>query len=280
MEAASAAKRARLRKLRYTLPHMTQTALSAVLKETSAALPDEGPIEASRQEIRDSRNEVALQMTPYGKLHRETQLPLASGAFLMVEMAALAPSLYVACHTASFSTLVLDTLRTVESTPEKPWGLIVYGDEIVPGNIIAPDNLRKSWVLYWSVREFGPDVLAIEDSWFVGCVIRTCKVMGIVGGFSAIVGSFLRLAFNASEIDVRTAGVSLRTASGEMVRLFFEVVCIVGDEDALRQVWRCKGAGGTHLCLLCINVVQYKASKEGDASKLTSYLTYYSLQRL
>ena len=51
--------------------------------------------------------------------------------------------------------------------------LILYADGIVPGNVIASDNQRKSVVWYFSFLEFGYR-LSYEEVWLPIAFARTC----------------------------------------------------------------------------------------------------------
>ena len=47
-------------------------------------------------------------------------------------------------------------------SPEDPWNLVFYADEITPGSALKADNLRKIQAVYWSFLEFGGAALAKE----------------------------------------------------------------------------------------------------------------------
>ena len=51
--------------------------------------------------------------------------------------------------------------------------LVLYADGITPGNVISPDNKRKSIVWYVSFIEFG-DKLMFEELWVAVALARTC----------------------------------------------------------------------------------------------------------
>ena len=70
--------------------------------------------------------------------------------------------------------------------------ILLYSDEIVPGNVIAPDNRRKSWALYWSMWELGSQALHNENAWLTGFTLRTDTVDQIEGGLSATTRRFLQ----------------------------------------------------------------------------------------
>ncbi len=73
--------------------------------------------------------------------------------------------LAVATCTA-FNGLLSSGKAAKPPTAENPWSLILYSDEVTPGNVLATQNLRKIQVVYFSFLELGAQALAREDSWF------------------------------------------------------------------------------------------------------------------
>ena len=85
--------------------------------------------------------------------------------------------------------------RLVEKTVAKGpgvWTLIYYEDEYTPGNILKPDNKRKTHATYMSVKEFGAAALHHESVPVTCGFIRRVIVNELVGGMSAVVRHFLR----------------------------------------------------------------------------------------
>ena len=66
-----------------------------------------------------------------------------------------------------FKDLVSATLLT----HPLPWHVVLYVDELVPGNVLRPDNSRKSYIWYWSFMEFESH-LRQEFVWLVAGVLR------------------------------------------------------------------------------------------------------------
>ena len=52
--------------------------------------------------------------------------------------------------------------------------LVVYSDEVATGREMLAYNDKKVWTLSWSFLDFGLAVLANEDAWFTGLVVRSC----------------------------------------------------------------------------------------------------------
>lgn len=150
------AKRARLQRLRDKLPYISQSALGAVL----AVAEQEGlPPAASRFAIARARNDCCQTATPYGRIHQT----LSVGC-LEFEVQSPFAMLY---HVARTSPYVADVIsaatRRKPSTVVDPWHLILYADEITPGNQLAYKSERKFWGFYWSVAQFGSAAIADED---------------------------------------------------------------------------------------------------------------------
>ena len=55
----------------------------------------------------------------------------------------------------------------------RPWRLILYTDEVLPGNQLGYKSARKFWAVYWSIYEFGSSVLSDE---VVAQYLHTCPL--------------------------------------------------------------------------------------------------------
>ena len=140
----------RLSRMRADLPFMHQTAMAKFLK----MVRDEGhPGVSRRQDINDAQALVLDVDTPYGKILQKMQVGNHE-----VEVAAPAAMLW---HCSSLPAMVPLWAAAMEFP--RPWHVIFYGDEIGAGNTLAHVQNRKSWGVYWTIAEFGPQALACED---------------------------------------------------------------------------------------------------------------------
>ena len=89
-----------------------------------------------------------------------------------------------------------ETLEKIQPTRERPLKLALYSDEVTPGNVVSPDNLRKCWVVYWSIVNLPQQALHDEDAWFLLAVKRSSEVCKVDGGFSAIFGILILFKVN------------------------------------------------------------------------------------
>ena len=154
-----AAKYAKLQSLRQRLPFISQSALAEVLKANQAQpLPDA----ASRRTIGRARDFSAAQPTPYGQMHKQIALPRVTGEPLLLEVQNPFATLWMACkHSAAFSGVVR---RAAPPSKDTPWRVVLYLDEVLPGNQLAYKSTRKLMACYWSVLDFGGAALAHEDA--------------------------------------------------------------------------------------------------------------------
>ena len=155
-------KLARLQSLRDRLPFISQSALHSILQIAKREeLPDIG----HRGELRHARDAIAHTMTPYGKICQTLPLRNLSGAEISVEFQNPFAMLHHSCSTSRALTSLMK--RCVEKQPPslaRPWNIVLYADEVTPGNQLAYKNSRKFWAVYWSVLEWGPRALADEDA--------------------------------------------------------------------------------------------------------------------
>ena len=153
-----ATKAQRTNDLRCRLPYMRQSALAAILREAQRApLPEV----SSRTTIARAEADAVNITTPYEPLVK--YIRISDSVEVGVSMPA--PLLYH-CATASpsVSALLKRTLSDHNPTVAQPLRVIVYLDEIVPGNELAHRNRRKTWGFYWSIMQWGPSVLCDEDT--------------------------------------------------------------------------------------------------------------------
>ena len=99
-------------------------------------------------------------MTPYGCIHQtmkvedkdfEVQHPWA----MLFEVCRLSTTV---------SAFILELYAAKPCTKDDPWHLIVYNDEVSPGNQLKAINSRKLQAFYWSIRELSHAILWDEEA--------------------------------------------------------------------------------------------------------------------
>ena len=110
--------------------------------------------------------------------------------------------------------------------------------EVTPGNQLSNANLRKSQCLYWSIAEFGSQVLMDEEAWFTGVVVTSTDVKKVDGAMSAVLGAFLKLFLGEASVEARWSGVLLPLPDAPLNRIWIALGAVLADTEALRQVAR------------------------------------------
>lgn len=152
------------RQWRAGLPFMSQSSLSAVIDRVrKQGLPG---CATSARSIRRNRDAMIGEIGPYGPLHKK--VPMAGN--LQLEVQDPAAMLARVAATPGLRGL----LHRARSFPP-PWHLVLYSDEVSPGNPLGYIGGRKTWAVYWSVLEFGQAALSSEDAFGSHkCVHSSC----------------------------------------------------------------------------------------------------------
>ena len=153
---------AELCRLRASLPFCSQAALGALLQ---VAGREELPT-GNRNRARQARDSACAYRTTYGPLHKEIQVPSndPDGHYDLEVQSPQAMLDYMVSSCPSFAERVEDAWRKRQPTPSAPWTIVLYSDEIQPGNTLAQTLHRKCWGWYWSILELGPATLSNEDA--------------------------------------------------------------------------------------------------------------------
>ena len=142
--------------LKSKLPYISQSAPTGLLQAAKdAQLPDAH----TALHVRNAKLDYVNQRTPYGPIHQEMAITDKVTTEVQHPFAVL---YHCAKHSQSFSSLLQRSLRTYPPDLAHPWRLILYSDEVSPGNQLAYVHARKTWTVYWSFLEFGA-ALSSED---------------------------------------------------------------------------------------------------------------------
>ena len=139
--------------MRLSLPHMSKTALQAVLDTvTEEGVPE---LHSRKHQMEGLVLELA-QHDAYGPLITNVEVATKSNQQMSL-LAANGLSLIHAAVTqgGSFTELMERTLSCTQNGPDHLWNLCVYTDEAVPGNPLANLLSRKSWCIYCTFLESG-----------------------------------------------------------------------------------------------------------------------------
>ena len=162
---------------------------------------------------------------------------------------------------AGFRNVVRQSWEAHPCTREEPWHLVVYGDEVVPGNVLRLDNKRKFFAVYVTVREFGPAFLKHEHVWLPIAIIRSSVAKEqIPGNLSGCMRLLFRKWFLADRIDHDGMLLDLGIPDSRFANVYLKLGNVVADGDAYRALWSAKGASGKLPCLLCKNVLSQRVN--------------------
>ncbi len=249
MDQAKRAKLMRVERLRRRLPHMSASAFAQTLKE----LHDDPIDPVTRQDVARARDLVLEQGTPYGPILKELEMELKSGRKDNIWVCCPFAFLYTVSITCiGWANLLRRTLVAHPPSFDAPWRMIVYSDEVVPGNQLSFHNLRKAWVIYYSFVEFGMSVLSMEDAWICLTVITSDHVKQMSGGLPQVFSKLLVLLFGSSDShNLRKSGIVIEFADESTARLFSDLEMVLQDGGAHKLCWCLKGDAGHKFCVGC-----------------------------
>ena len=162
------------------MPYVSQSALESIAADIRRyGLPEL----TSRRDMYEASNVALAEYNTFGELL--VKVPLHGTEKEMVDSLAVNLLSYIDAATSQkgYQLLVDKTLALRPSTPEDPWNLVLYADEVDPGDPVAPRaHTRKIWSFYFSFLEFGEHVLSKEEAWLTCRIERTIDVPEISAG--------------------------------------------------------------------------------------------------
>ena len=136
-------KLAKLNALRRSLPHCSASAFGAILGAISKDGLPEGPLD--RNALRAARNQQNLEDTPFGPTLQTIDLVGKDGVAKSIPIAHPLAALWKAVSDyPSFSTYMRDVLIENPPSLDAPWHLVLYSDEVTPGNPLSTQTKRNS----------------------------------------------------------------------------------------------------------------------------------------
>jgi len=136
--------------------------------------------------------------------------------------------------------------RARQRYPAGRWRLILYEDEIQPGNAFLGKRKLHAW--YFSFCEFGLEI-SDENSWLCFAVLQSSIVASVQGGFSCV-SKLVHQALFTRRTPNFASGVGVLCPMPFLVRADLEDL---QDADAKKYKWDIKGHGGLKPCMHCSN---------------------------
>ena len=128
-------------------------------------------------------------------------------------------------------------------------------DGVNPSDAIAKTHSRKVGAFYWSIMEFGPMALGLEQSWLSICSLRQTLWADADGQVTQVAHECAQWFFSRTGTDTREIGMELQLKTGRAIRIFLQLAVIAGDEPGIKEVLANKGHAGAKPCVVCQNCV-------------------------
>ena len=129
--------------------------------------------------------------------------------------------------------------------------VLLYLDEVTPGDPLQPVLNKKFYMYYMSFAEFGPEVLFREEVWLTIAVFRTVMLKDIKASTSGATRSLLRHMFLDGSPNFKV-GAAFRFDPPKLIRA--KLVGVIADAAALKAMFHWKGASGLKPCIECDNL--------------------------
>ena len=248
-------RKTKLRKLntfRRKLPHVTASALSAILIAVASYGVPEGS--SQRGALRAGRDLEITEDTPYGPILQTFNVLTKADVPKQLPFAHPFASLWTAVSACEpFGTFLQQQLLQKPPTVDSPWNLVLYSDEVTPGNPLSTNNKRKFHAIYWSFLELGANALSREESWF--CIVSEYStwINTIHAGLSQAFAAVIKTFFEPGGFDMQHGGINLPFATGD-IRLWAKLGVVIQDGGAHKSVWSSRGDSASKFCLLCKNL--------------------------
>ena len=163
----------------------------------------------------------------------------------------LHPMAYI-CFLCTISPEMFEIMSTLVTCR-----ILIYVDEVNPGNPLHPDPLRKLQAIYWAICEWPQWLLQRKDAWPCFGVLRSCVCDDLPGGLSQLMKLVLRTFFASTGHNFQR-GCVVQHGSGQ--HLFTATFAgFMTDEAALKEVFDIKGQAGKFPCFTCW--VAYKRAR-------------------
>ena len=161
--------------------------------ETLSTLPIEDAVEvlgSKRWQLQEAVDHL------WSQCGCEVDLEITADKYWTLPCTSLAKTLAMMVEKfPEFHTKLLALWKSKPCTKSDPYSLLVYGDELVPGNVLAQDPRRKIFGCQACVKDFGPMFVKSNASWIPLFCVRHDIAQKVPGGMSYILRMYLRHLF-------------------------------------------------------------------------------------
>ena len=255
--------------------YISSSALSKLLHELST---QELPDAYSTFTIGAAIKQVVYQETSFGPLVQDFEIPVPGQEPVRVYIQHPLGFLEVASKTsAEFKDLLS---RTLDASRDR-LNLVLYSDEVTPGNQLSTANFRRTQAMYWTLKDFPNNALCCEYCWFTICALRQSEVDRLPGGLSQLWRYVVKQFMGAPLSHDLRNGISFTIPGESRQRLLFgEIAMFIQDERAHKYTTHVKGSGGHKCCVMCSNVVSKSSALLPDPTGFLVSSTCLDLDKL
>ena len=173
----------------------------------------------------------ADEVTPYGPVMQtivlDAQPPYA--AFRWDFIHPLALLLLLAKLSCNFAAVLLQCVAARSGAHP----IVIYIDEVRPGNVLRPDKGRATQNIFWATASWPEWLLCRANAWLTFGRLRSCVVEKLPGGVSNLMRQVLLKFFDPAGPSFAT-GVALN-AGGSSVLFCCYFASFIGDEKGLKD---------------------------------------------
>lgn len=198
-----------------------------------------------RKDLSSAQRTHSNAQTPYGPLVQHVELPCHPKWEIIHPLALLH---YLSTLCCAFATVMRDCVDVL-----KPLTLILYFDEICPGNALRPEKSRTLQAIYWAFSEWPQWLLSRVAAWPTFSVIRSTTVSKLAGGMGSLIKYVLHTFFPEDGHSLERGVTIMLSGTAFIVRGVFGG--FLADEKAHKEVGSQKGASGFRPCPGCVNLL-------------------------
>ena len=129
-----------------------------------------------------------------------------------------------------------------EAQPVDPTRVVLYHDDVRPGNVHRPGFGRLFCCVYWTLSAFPDWFRQSDDGWFTLCIYPRGFIDSIRGGVSALFAAMLRVFYPPEGVNFERTGLALPDGRGAVMYFKAEFAGVLADEKALAETADGKGA--------------------------------------
>ena len=236
--------------------------------DTLDALKKAGVLEhgITRKDLQHASEHHATQQTPYGSVVQ--RLALGAPGLPYLDVCNPFAFLYYLCTiSVSFANLMAECCDQAGAHGLR---LVIYMDEMVPGNPYRPEKSRTLQCVYYAFVDWPSHVLSRTFAWPCLCLIRASVIHKIPGGMTYIARMLLRLFYPLGDGHSMERGILLPLGERSCLlkAVFAGFLC---DLKGHKENTEWKGYNGNVCCLNCKNVDKRIRGKHGRAIGIDHY---------